>query len=227
MQAQQLHTQSETLRESGNFLEALKLADEALLAYAQENNIAGMAEVQCSRFLVLRHLSTEFPQFLIIAKHAVLSAVELAKSSQAPSSLVIPLFNLAKYYEEIKDYPNAITYYQDAIVEFQKNPPSQHNRPSVLVDFQIHLNDVQLAAGDLSAADRLLKLIDELRELDEPKFNKDVWISGAHMHLAESLFATDQDRARHHLQLAKEIIEADPDLTIRLTQWQQLAQKIQ
>jgi len=116
--------------------------------------------------------------------------------------------------------------YQKAIELFQSNPPEEHNRPAVLIDFKIHYQVARLLSGEMDAVNAIQQLISQLESLDETKFNKDIWISGAHMRIAEALMSTNPDLAKVHLNKAKEIIDANPELSLRSAQWQKINEKI-
>src|SRR5687767_12999022 len=101
MTAKELHSQAEQSREKGEFVEALKFTDEATVAYQQEGNASGFAEMQASRFLTLRHLyeKTGDRKFLILAKHAAEAGVEIAEEAEDARALALPYSNLAKALE--------------------------------------------------------------------------------------------------------------------------------
>lgn len=223
--ARQIHGHGEVAREKGDLLGALKFLDEATILYEEEGDFLGFAEVQASRFLTYRHLfeKTGYNGFLILAKFSAMSSVEIAEKCQDPKALAMPLYNLAKVQEDLKEYPEAIASYNKTIDAFTSNPPDQHNRPGVLADMKIHLHVCRYKNGEKEALGDILAAISELEATDEPKFNKDVWMSGGYMRLAELLKDEDQDKAKEHLQKAKEIIDANPELVLRKGQWEKLA----
>lgn len=217
--ARQYLNRSGQARENGNFVEALKLTDEAIIAYQKEGDLLGAAEIQSSRSLIFRHLyeETQDENYLIVAKHASLAGVEIAQKSANKTALAIPLFNLAKIQEQLNE-PAACNTYQEALDNLTNNPPEEHNRAGVVADFKIHLYACLGNVGEVE------KSIEELEASDETKYNKDVWLSGAHMKIAKILQTNDPEKAKEHLQKAKEIIDANPDLALRLKQWEKLAQ---
>lgn len=64
------HIAEEKARENGDFLEALKLSDEATILYQKEGNVVGLSEIQAARFEIFKHLylETDDRSFLILAK---------------------------------------------------------------------------------------------------------------------------------------------------------------
>lgn len=225
-EAREIHGQAAHAREAGQHLEALKLSDEAMLAYQRDNDILGLSEILTDRSLVYRHLAdeTEDENFLIIAKHEMIASIEIAEKSGNKQALALPYFNLAKVHESLNELDDAKNYYQKAVENMINNPPDQHNHPAVLADMIVHLATCEYRVGDTGGLERALTAIDELEKSEEVKYNKDVWLSGAHMRIAEMLKEEDLEKAKEYLQKAKEIIDANPDLKIRKQQWEKLAQ---
>jgi tetratricopeptide (TPR) repeat protein len=223
--ARQIHGHAEVAREKGLFLEALKFTDEALVAYQEEKDALGFAEVQASRFLTFRHLfeKTGYEGYLMLAKFSAMVSVEIAEKSNNPKALAMPLYNLAKVQEDLKQFPEAIATYNKTIDSFTSNPPDQHNRPGVLADMKIHLHVCRYKFGEKEALADIISAISELEATDEPKFNKDVWMSGGYMRLAELLKEEDLSKAKEYLEKAKAIIDANPELVLRKGQWEKLA----
>ncbi len=217
-QGQKFHAQAEQAREQGHFLEALKLTDEAILAYQSEGDTAGFAEVLSSRFLTLRHLfnKTGDQNYLILAKHTVIASVEIAQKTDS-SATALPLFNLAKIQEELAELNEAISSYQQALKIMKTNPSAQHNRPGVIADMENHLAIAELKNGDQTAKQRALDALTRLSQSDEPQYNQDVWISGGYMRLAQAT------KKKEYLDQAKVIIDANPDLILRKAQLEKLS----
>ncbi len=227
MEAKKLHADAEHNRERGNFVEALALTDQAMVAYLDEDNPAGFAEVIASRFLTLRHLfeKTGKRMYLILAKHEAQASVELADATGDKSAKVMPLFNLAKAQETLGEHAVAVGTYRQALEIMESDPPAAHNRPCVVADMKIHLGISELNNGDDSAEARVKSAASELAATDEPKYNKDVWLSGAYLKLAEALRDKNRDAAKRYLDEAEKVIKANPDLSLRQGQWQKLAEK--
>ncbi len=220
-----VHGQAAHAREDDKHLEALKLYDEAILAYQEDKDILGLAEVFADRSIVYRHLydETNDKNFLIIAKYEMLASVEMVEEGRNKEATVLPYFNLAKVYESLGQLNEAKEFYQKTVNGMTNNPPSMHNRPAVLADMKIHLATCEYKTGDKSALDRALQALADLEIADEVKYNKDVWLSGGHMKIAEVIRADNTEKAEDHLQKAKEIIDSNPDLKLRKAQWENLA----
>ena len=228
-EGRRIHGQAAQAREEGRHLDALKLHDKAMLAYQKDGDKLGLAEVLADRSIVLRHLfeETEDKSWLFIAKAEMKDSVEIAKESGDKTAIAIPLYNLAKIYESLGDYQQAVNTYREAIGSMENNPPASHDRPAVLLDMKIHLNYAEYKSGDRSTLERMLENTKKLENSDEAevsKYNYDVWVSGAHMSLAEMLAEDAPEKAREHLQRAKEIIDANPDLGLRKKQLEKLTQ---
>lgn len=223
-----IHGQAAHAREAGQHLEALKLYDEAILAYQQDNDILGLAEVFADRSICYRHLAEETgdQNFLIIAKHYMLASVEIAEKSGDEKAVVLPYFQTGRVYEELGELENAKGYYQKAVENMISNPPDQHNRPAILADMMVHLSTCEYRAGDTGGLERALDAMDDLEKSEEVRYNKDVWLSGGHMRISEMLKVDDPEKAKEHLQKAKEIIDANPDLKTRKQQWEKLSNSL-
>lgn len=238
-----LHAQAAQAREKGEHLEALKLQDEAMLAYQKDGDVLGLAELLADRSIVFRHLFDDSgdKNLLIISKHEMEASVEMAESSGNKEALALPYFNLAKVQESLEELNEAVANYQKALDNLTANPPQNHNRATVIADFKVHLQTCKYKAGEKVALEEAEKALSELEavptvsdeqfeqngnKLDynqEITYNKNVWLSGAHMKIAEILKEDNSDKAKEHLQKAKEIIDSDSRLTIRLKQWEKLA----
>lgn len=221
----EVHSRAAHAREAGKHLEALQLQDEAMLAYQKDGDLIGLAEILADRSLVFRHLSeeTDDKNFLIIAKSEMLASVEMAEQSSHKEALALPYFNLGKVQQDLGETEAAVSSYQKAVDHQTQNPAPEHNRPAVLADMQIHLATCQYQAGDKSALQKSFQALTRLGATDEVKYNKDVWLSGGHMRIAQILKKDDPAKAQEHLQKAQEIIEVNPDLKLRKAQWEKLA----
>jgi len=225
-QGRDLHQKAEMARElEQDFVKALQLTDEATVAYADEEDSRGLAEVTASRQNTFGHLyqKTGNKNFLTLAKYTAQAAVEIAENSSIPEALALPYRDLAKVYEDLKDYSKAATFHQKAVEAMRSHPPKEHARPAVLADMEAHLAYAQYKAGDKNAYIRLKSAIADLEKAGETPYNKDVWLSGAHMRAAQMLREGSPDDAKIHLQRAKEIIDNNKELTLRAEQWEKLA----
>lgn len=225
-QGRKIHTQAAHAREDGRHLESLQLSDEAMLAYQKDGDILGLAEILADRSIVFRHLAddTGDQNFLIIAKHEMMASVEMAEKSGNKSAAVLPYFNLAKVHESLGELDKAKEFYQKTVDGMTNNPPQMHDRPAVLADMKVHLATCEYRVGDKSALERAVQALTDLKAAGEEKYNKDVWLSGGYMRIVEMLKEDDPTKAKEHLQKAKEIIDSNPNLKIRKTQWEKLAQ---
>lgn len=224
-EGRRIHGLAAHQREAGNHLEALKLYDEAILAYQKDSDILGLAEVFADRAIIYRHLfdQTDDKNFLIIAKHEMMASLEMVEKSGNKSALAIPYFQLANVQRELGELTDAKNSYQKAIENQTDNPALEHNRPAVLADMKAHLATIEYQLGDKAALERALTTLSELEQTDEAKYNKDVWLSGGYMKLAEAIKEDDLKKAQEYLNKAKEIIDANPDLKLRKEQWAKLA----
>lgn len=218
--ANQAHQDAEQKRESGDFIEALKLTDQSLTEYQLEKNYAGMAEVLCSRYLTLVHLyeQTNDPVYLTLALGAAHDAYLVSQSSPDQSSQVLPLYNYAKALERQGDLSQAVEKYKQAVDLYRKNPPTSHNQPAVLIDIQIHQSLCELRNGDITAYERVLSGVNQLSTLNEEPYRKAVWLSGAHLKLAQILANSDKQKAVLHAKAAEEIVLGRKDLILRQKQ---------
>jgi len=221
-----LHGKAEMAREGEqDLLKSLTLTDEATIAYAEDGDQLGLAEVQGTRFNAFKHLyqKTGNKNYLILAKHAAMSAVEIAEKSGISEALALPYRDLAKAHLELEEYQEAIVFFEKAL---NAKLPEHHNRPGVVAEIKAHLAYAKYKTGDKSALGLMTEAISELENSDEFKYNKDVWLSGAHMRTADMLKEDNLELAKDHLQKAKEIIDANPELKLRAEQWEKLAKTI-
>lgn len=224
----EIHGAAEHAREKEqNFLKALQLIDEATIIYAQDHDYLGMSEAQASRFTTLKHLyeKTGDRNFFILALTSAKSAIEIAETSGLKEALALAYLSLGKAYEEDKQYQLAVEPFQKAYEAITNNPPATHNRPAIKADFLAHKSFSEYMAGDKSALTRLTQAIEELKTADEPQYTKDVWLSGAYMRMARAL-GRGNPETKTYLDLAKAIIDANPDLKLRLGQWEKLAKEL-
>ena len=221
-----IHGAASDCREQGDFLKALQLIDEATIIYEEDKDYAGLSEIQGMRCLTLRHLyrKTGDINYLILGKYSSMAAVDIAEKAEVPSAL--PLFDLAKVQEEIGQLGEAAETYEDAVEAMGKNPPESHNRVGVVADMKVHMYTCMYKAGDKTALPKAMDALTELQGSDEKtvsKYNYDVWLSGGNMRIAEILKEENKELAKKHLDEAKKIIDANPDLKLRRGQLEKLA----
>ncbi|MBI1864065.1 hypothetical protein HYS03_02550 [Candidatus Woesebacteria bacterium] len=220
-----VHGKAEHAREDGDPIGAIKLCVDAFKIYLEDKDLLGASEALGSATLSCRHLwqETEDRNWLVFGKSFATSAVQIAKQSGDKTAIALPTYNLSKVYDDLGELPEALSFYKETVENMISNPPKLHNRPGVLADMKIHMEVCSYKNGDKTALERILTALNDLEQSDEPKYNKDVWISGAHMSLAEILKTDDPEKAKEHLEKAKEIIDSNPDLKIRAKQWEKLA----
>lgn len=224
-----IHGEAAEAREKGETLKALSLYHQALAAYQAEGDDLGFAEALADESISLRHMfeATGDKNWLILAKHDNMAGVEIAQKSGNKEALALPLFNLAKTQAWLEEYDEAVKTFKEAIKYLKENPPKVHKieeRTAVMADFKIHLAVAEYKAGDKSAIERAEAALKELEEGTEiSDYNKNVWVSGGHMYLAEIYKDIDSQKAHKHLNEAKKIINSDERLVLRKKQWDRLA----
>jgi len=223
-----IQAKAEHAREAGNFVDALKYSDEATVAYTHDKDLQGLAEVIGSRLLTFRHLyeSSGNENYLILANHNAMACVEIAEKSGIKEALSMPYFNLGKAYESAGDLPNALDAFKKAIETKQQYPGELHNRVGVVADMKGHLAMAEYNNGDHDGLQRALEALADLSTSDEPQYNKDVWMSGAHMRIAEAVYHANSGAAAEHITKAEEIINSNPELVLRKKQIEKLKAKL-
>lgn len=220
-----LHTQAEHSREhEQDFLKSLKLAEEAIIAYQEDKDYRGFSEILQTRSSAYKHLyqKTKDKIYLILAKHDALAGIEIAESLEDKSGLAMVYRGLGKILEQLEDWKQMAVNFEKAIEAFKKDPPVENNRPAVLSDMKAHLAKAKYMSGDKSAIDLMNEAIEELTNSSEWKYNRDVWLSGAHMRAAEMLREDNLELAKKHLSEAKKIIDENSELVLRKAQYESL-----
>jgi tetratricopeptide (TPR) repeat protein len=228
-QARQLHAEALQLRESKQFLESLKAGDEALVEYAKDNDTLGFSELLTLQAKTYLHMYdfTKYKPYLLLAKRMGQTAVDIVEESGQNEAKALPYFNLGKISEDAGDLELAVDSFRKAFEYLKSYPPERHNRKSVLADFKNHLATVEYINGDKTALRAAEEAIQELEEsTDASDYEKHVWLSGAHMRIANMLKDDDKEKAKKHLMKAKEIIDADLELVIRKEQWEKLNKEL-
>lgn len=221
------HAQAEHAREKEqDFLKSLQLIEEALIIYEKDNDLRGFSEALQSRSSAYKHLyqETETLAYIILAKHDALAGIEIAEGLDDKSSLAMVYQGAGKIYEQLRDWQNAAKYFSKAIEAFTAHPPEENNRPAVLSDMNAHYAFDLYNSGEKKKGLALInKSIQELeKNTEEPKYNRDVWLSGAHMRAATMLTNDNPDLASKYLSNAKEIISKNDELKLRARQLIQL-----
>ena len=225
----QIHEQALAAQEKGEFLEALKLEDEAMIVYGEDGDGFGFSEIQAMRTLTYRHLyeQTGNEGYLIKAKHEAMSSVALAEFDEDEYSLAIPLVGLGRIMADLADFPHAAENFQRAVAILEKYPEGKHSRKSVIADYKVHLGVALYRAGDEAAFSMAEEALEELgASTDASAYEKGVWLSGGHMKIAEAVNKTDREKAMEHMRAAKKIIDSDEKLKLRLEQWNRLEERL-
>lgn len=225
MSGKDFHKRAERAREHGSFNEALNLCELAFEIYAREKNELGMSEVCASSFLTLRHLSEKYSDdksYLIRAMHVAKAGVEIARNFGKKEALSIPLFNLAQAHFSLGEYKEAVKLFKEAVKTL---PDSPHNSPSMLLNMTIHLEVASYKNGDKKAHSRALRTLENLENSEQLKYEKDVWVSGGYMKIAEAIYRDEPKQAKEYLKKSGEIIEANPELILRKGQLERLLKK--
>lgn len=232
------HDLATEIREEGNFGVSLNLHNLSLYSYSQDKDFTGFSEALADMSITYRHMASKLndDSYLILAKNFAKSAVEIAEQKAPKEALALAYFNLAKAYADLGEKTKAVDYFKKAFDQLQENPPQTHNRPAIKADFQIHYGTALAKSGDdkgiefIEEGIKLLEAVEtteesvESEEDVESSYNKNVWLSGAYGNLADLLRDSNADRAREALQKAKEIIDSDKRLKLRLGQWEKLAE---
>ncbi|OGH18745.1 MAG: hypothetical protein A3C22_00400 [Candidatus Levybacteria bacterium RIFCSPHIGHO2_02_FULL_37_10] len=229
LKGRRLHALAEDAREGGDFLKALEYVDRATFAYQKDSDIVGLSEVQSSRQSIFKHLyrKTGDLAFLILEKHSAIAAVEIAEQSGIKEALAIPYHNLGKYYFEAKEYINASKYFKKAIENLETYPNNRHSRSSVIADIRGHQYAAEYHAGDKTALNRALDALKELKNSQEDStYNKNAWVSGAHIRIFQMIARDNLALARKHFGEATTIIGLDKRQILRKRQLEKLNQPI-
>jgi len=226
-EGRKIHGQAEHAREKEqDCLKSLHLLEEALIVYEKDNDLRGFSEALQSRSSVYKHLYQQSGNeaFIILAKHDALSGIEIAENLEDKSSLAMVYRGAGKIYEQLKQWEEAAHYFSRAVEAFKNAPPIENNRPAVLSDLNAHYAYNLYKSGDTRSGLHLMQ--ESLSQLEndstEEKYNRDVWISGAHMRTAEMLVVDNPESSKEHLAKAREIINSNPDLELRSQQLNKL-----
>ncbi|OGK16732.1 hypothetical protein A2690_04920 [Candidatus Roizmanbacteria bacterium RIFCSPHIGHO2_01_FULL_39_12b] len=210
----QLHKQALDAQESGNFEEALKLIDSAMIAYANDNDDSSFAEAHAMRYLTLNHLYQQlgFKGWQVSAKFTVEAGVELARQSGDKKTLGITLFHLAKTLEDLSELDEASKLYKESLNNLSGDEANIEN-------IKNHMEVCAYKAGDIQAIDRAEADLNKLLEVgDDLEYNHQVWISGGYLRIANALRERDRVKAKEFLDKARVYIDAHPDLKLRKEQ---------
>lgn len=225
-EGRQIHAEAEHLREGGKLEEAIVVIKRAEVVYIRENDLLGAAEALASEVLVWRHLGEREgkKEFLMFAEMAAKLSVEMAEKSGLKEATALPYHTLGKVYEDLGKWTEAAVAQSRAIEVMISNPPRQHNRPAYINEMRIHWLVDRYMGGEKDVLPELNKVLAELEsDIAEPKYNRDVWLSGGFMSKAKMLKSDNPEEARKAFLKAGEIIKSNPDLKLRREQWDKMA----
>lgn len=206
-------------RESGDFAGSLELLTDALVAFQSKNDAEGIIEALVSQSLTLRHIgeADNNANVLIYAKHTAMAAVEIATKNKLNPS--IPLYNMAKDQESLGETGDAINSIRKAL--------GTHGDLSFMAEMKTRLASLECKRGDDAAMGRFDDALQELK--DNPNsddYTQKVWVSGAYLHMAESLAGRDNAKAKELLVEAGKIINADDRLKLRKRQLEKVQEQV-
>jgi len=139
----------------------------------------------------------------------------------------LQLENVAQMHEALGELPQAIEAYKKVIDQQPHATEASHRRQSVKADMLGHYAFCLYKAKDSSALQIALVSLDDLqRSTDANKYERNVWLSGAHMRIAQMYTETDKNKVTDHLNSAEEIINSNSDLILRKEQLQKLKEKL-
>lgn len=222
-----LHGEAAKAREAEKFTQSLTFNDDALFAYDAEDDALGFSEAISCRSITLRVYGDlhDSKRILTLAKYETMAAVDLARQSGIKEALGLPLYNLAKLQEYLGELDTAVKTYKEAVDSMENNPPETHKKVSVLADMKTHMAACEYKAGDKSALQRGEQALEVLESSDDApnKYSKDVWVSGGYMMIADAIKIDEATKAKHYLNKAKDIIDSNPELTLRKKQWSKIS----
>ena len=229
MQPREILAQAvDALEHEQNTQRALELDQQAAQEAEQGGDLATAAEAKSHQALVLRRIyrQTDDHQYLDQSVQVARQSVELAKRLSDTGAWMMPLFKAASSYYAAGLAQEAVDAMDEAIQIMHTNPPATHDRPSVLHDMRIHREYFAYQAGDKGAIGRLEQAIDDLRSAGDPDiYALDVWASGGYLKAAEVLVDDDHARGLSNLMKARDIIAANPELVLRRSDWNALAER--
>lgn len=213
---------AEQAREQGDFRKSLELLADAVVAAFEENKEEKLVDALSSQALVYRHLfeKTKAKNYLVLAKHSSMAAIELARQNNDPTLLSIALYNLGKVLESIGENDEALKNYKEALSQTV-------DRPAMMAEMKTRLAVLEYKNGDHTAMGRFETSVEELTNSEDPdNYAKAVWESGAYMHMAEALIDRDKAKAKQLIDEAEKIIASDMRLKLRREQLENLKLKL-
>jgi tetratricopeptide (TPR) repeat protein len=214
--AVKLHQKAEKLREQDKHLEALKVCDEAIIAYQKDKDYFGISSLIQSRVLIYKHLfllTNDFCFYVLAIKDTEASLLFSQKYK---------LKNLHTCYFQIGEIFMLSNNFQKAILNYKKALKIYPQNDSEKGDYQYHLGEAQYRNGDKKTG--LKNLLDGLKLIQKYQSKTDsflihVWESGCYLRLAQLLRKDNIVNAKIYLEKAKKIIYSDKKLIIRKRQY--------
>lgn len=216
-----LHQQALAAQEEGNFLEALKLEDEAMVAYAEDKDDAGFAEIQAMRSLTLNMFGdrTGDKRWYILAAHDTLASLDLAERAGAEEQIALAHGAVGRALDRAEKFEEAAAHF-DKAVEILSRIQSKQSRKSVIADFKNHAATSRLSSGKLEFEQVALEALKELEASgDASDYEFKVWKSGGYMRLSLAMYRNgNKEAAKSYLSQAEEIAKSDEALKVRREQ---------
>lgn len=221
MTAKEIHKKAEVEREKDNHLEALRLIEEAIVAYQKESNYSGLTKVLQSRVLTYKHLFllSKDVVFALLAQKDAESSLEIAQRNSLEDKYSSCYYRLGEVSMLFKDYLLAEENYKKALDQYQGSKSEKG-------DYRYHLGEAMYRSGNKKEGKSVLlqglsEIQDNANEVDP--FLIHVWESGCYMRLAELLVNDEPKQAKEYFDKAKEIAQLDDKLVIRRRQITELS----
>ena len=221
--ASKFHRKSEELREEDRHIGALKIIEEAIVAYQKEKNYEGMSRALQSRFLIYKHLFllSRDKAFAILGEKDAQSSLLIAKEHNISAVMSSCYFRLGEAAMLFEDYKKARDNYKKAIDTYVGTKAEKG-------DYRYHLGEAIYKNGEKETGKRIIlqgltEIKNNAKEADS--FLIHVWESGCYMRLAELLRDDEPDQAKYYLNKAHQTAISDNRLIIRKRQIDQLANK--
>jgi tetratricopeptide (TPR) repeat protein len=225
------HAESVSSREEKqDYATSLAQNTKALLAYDKAGDTAGFAEGLANMAITFGIVgeNNSSDRLRHLARALAAESVDQARSTGDESAEMLPLYQLSKADAHLGKFTEAVQSCSQAVRIMRQSPPERHSSKGLLAEMEARLATFEYRTGDMDALTRAEEAIAHIKTADDvPPYEKDVWASGGWMHLAEAVADNDPTKAGIYMEDAKKIIDANPDLTIRKTQWNALSEKLQ
>lgn len=191
------HKKAEELREKDNHTEALKMIDEAIVAYQKEQNYSDLSEVLQSRVLTYKYLFllTKGEVFALLAKKDAEVSLEITQKYNVKDGVGSCYFRLGKIAMLFEDYKLAAENYQKALDNYTGSNSERG-------DYRYHLGTAFGKLDQLEKAKEIM--LKGLSEIQENKGEVDlflthVWESGCYMRLVELLKESEPESKQRNI----------------------------